>query len=220
MTAALTQYCIALPLRQRRLVAVGVAFAALILFVGLVVWPVYALYTNQLEWRATASKTIAEARGAEPAIASVVQQLDALPASAMWAKLYTVDKVGTGAALLQADVASLVSGARGAVQSLTPLAAVSSNNADTKNSGDMARIGVRVVASMTIDQLKDFMSAMAAHTRYLRIEHLSVFAPSAQSPAQNPMMTVTMEVVGMEWVRSELATKSVAVERNASSEAS
>jgi hypothetical protein len=49
---------------------------------------------------------------------------------------------------------------------------------------------------MSADQLKNFMEGLRANPRYLRVERLGATAPQLQSPEQNSLLTVNMELYG------------------------
>jgi hypothetical protein len=199
----------AFPLQTRRFVAVALLpFAALLLWVA-VVLPVTALYESQVQWRTEATDTIAQAQGATVLLANATEQLRSLPAAPLWTKLYSVSKPGSAASMVQTDVNGILAASHAVIQSITPLASTPS--------GDLSKVGLRVAASMTIDELKVFLNSVTTHPRSLRVEKLSVLAPSVQMAAQNPMLTVTVEVFGLEWVQTsqQPATENLLTDLNA-----
>jgi hypothetical protein len=185
-----TQYCQALPATWRRVVAFGVVPLAIALVICGAIVPMQALYESQVEWRSQAYRTVSLARGSRQALAGVADQLQALPAAPIWTKFYAAETPGGGIAMLQADVSVLLDAARVGTQSLIPLR--------TETQQELPTIGVRLSASMTIEQLRSLLGSLAAHSRFLSIRHLSVSAPLVQDAQENAMLTVGMDIVGIE----------------------
>jgi hypothetical protein len=190
---SLAMYCERLSPRMRRIVVVvsipllvGIAWA-------LVVLPLQIAYRAQVDWRNDAIATLARARGSKAQADALSQQLKTLPTEAIWNKFYSVAKPGAAGSMLQADIGSVLNSVHASVQSLTPLR--------TTQVDGLTTIGLRVSAGMTVDQLKNFLGGVSGHAHYLRIERLRVNAPQGQVPDQNAMLTVTVEVYGIERVR-------------------
>jgi len=194
--ASLVAKCekLSLPLR-RAVVLVSIPLLAGMAW-AIIVLPLQIAYRSQLQWRDDAIATLAQARGSKTQAVVLSQQLKALPSAPIWNKFYSVGKPGTAGSVLQADVSGVLNSIHAGVQSLTPVRA-------TEVDG-LTAIGLRVSASMTVEQLKKFLAAAANHSHYLRVGHLRVNAPPAQMPDQNAMLTVTAEVYGVERVRGEL----------------
>jgi hypothetical protein len=182
------------PLMRRMVVIVSIP-----LLIGLawaiIVLPVQLAYRAQLDWRSDTIATLAQARGSQAQGEALSQQLKALPAEPIWNKFYNVAMPGAASSQLQADVGGVLNSVHASVQSLTPLRATEVDGLTT--------IGLRVSAAMTVDQLKNFLAGLASHTHYLRAERLRVNAPQSQVPDQNAMLTVTVEIYGVEKLRSD-----------------
>jgi len=176
-----------------------IALTAIPLIAGLawavIVIPGQAIYRSQADWRADAIATLSRVRQAKSVGDELSERLKSLPAAAIWNKFYTVNKAGSAGSMLQADVGGVLNSIHAGVQSLTPLRTTDVNGLNT--------VGLRVVASMTIDQLKNFLAGIANHVHYLRVERLRINAPPTQTPEQNAMLTVTIEIYGVERVRNE-----------------
>jgi hypothetical protein len=193
--STLASRCQKLSLPTRRALVV----LSIPLLIGLVwlviVLPLQVTYHSQVEWRNDTIKTLARARGSQAQSEVLSQQLKALPTEPIWNKFYAVAKFGSAGSMLQADVGSVLNSVHAGVQSLTPVRSTQVNGLTT--------IGVRVSAAMTVDQLKNFLGGISNHAHYMRVERLRVNAPQSQVPEQNVMLTVTVEVYGVERVREE-----------------
>lgn len=197
MKRTLTHRIAGLPPAVRRLIAIALLPLGAGLVWLLVIGPVVAAVTWHSEWRSDAQRIVSQARGSKAAATETVEQLASLAANPLWGKFYSVDKAGAAVPALQADVSAVLAASHGLIQSSSPLPPVVEDG--------LTKIGLRIAASLTVDQLKTFTESIARHPRYLRIEKLSILAPSMQVPDQNPMLTVTMDVFGAEWVRTDLA---------------
>jgi hypothetical protein len=191
--ASLATRCEKLSPSLRRVVAI----VSIPLLIGLVwmivVLPLQLAYRAQVDWRDDAIATLARARGSQSQGDVLSQQLKALPTEAIWNKFYVVAKPGGAGSMLQTDIGGVLNSVHASVQSLTPMRAA--------EVGGLTTIGLRVSAAMTIDQLKGFLAGVANHPHYLRVERMRVNAPQAQVPEQNVMLTVTLEIYGVERVR-------------------
>jgi hypothetical protein len=148
------------------------------------------LYDSQQDWRRHTRSVFARAGAATQMQARIDQDAAALQESPLWSRFYISPTSGIGAVQLQSDVGSLLSRTQSSTQSLAPIASLPMQG--------FTRIGVRLSASMRIDQLQSFLATAAVHPRYLRIEQLSVIAPQGQAPAENSPLAVSMEVYGFE----------------------
>lgn len=186
----LASRCSKLPPLTRRIVALLVAPLAVVA-VGLAIWlPASYVRNAHLEWRDDARRLLAQAKSAPATQAALEQEIAAMRGSTLWSKFYAKAGSGSGAASLHADIGALLTSVQASAQSLTPIPA--------QDGSLFARIGVRFAASMRVNQLQSLMSALNRHTRYLRVERLSVVAPQAQSPDENPPLAVTMDVYAYE----------------------
>jgi hypothetical protein len=191
----LLQRCESLPNPWRAILALGA-----IPVLGAVSWvlfivPVTALYDGQQGWREDAKSKLARAKGTASQSAELDRQLELLPSAGIWSKFYIVDSAGAAASAIQMDVGALLNAVHAAVQSMTPLRSAEAVQSTT--------VGLRVSASMTIDQLKSFLQSLSSHPRYLRVDRLRVNAPLSQTPNTNTVLTVTLEIVGMERLRTQ-----------------
>jgi hypothetical protein len=168
------------------MVAVSALLAlAAVLWLGILV-PINELAGSQATWRSDTRGRLARERGELDARPALTGQARALPKAAVWQRFYG-DGEGADGRLRQ-DVATLVGGSGGTLESLSPLPA--------RREGALVRHGVRLSASMNIEQLRALLAALRAHPRYLRIEHLSITSPTMQPPDTNPSLAVKAEVYG------------------------
>jgi hypothetical protein len=174
----------------RRIIALVLVPSSIAIVIYAVVLAAAALYDSQQDWRRHARSLFSRAGAATQMQARIDQDAAALKDSPLWSRFYISPTSGIGAVQLQSDVGSLLSRTQASTQSLAPIPSLPMNG--------FTRIGVRLSASMRIDQLKTFLATAAAHPRYLRVEQLSVIAPQGQVPAENSPLAVTMEVYGFE----------------------
>jgi len=186
----LAHACSQLPGALRR----GVALIAVPLGIIFVAYAAFSLvrlaYDAQQDWRSHASRMLAQTKSAAQVQVHLDQQLLVVNTSALWPKLYGSSTSGGSAALLQSDVSNLLGSAQVSVQSLAPI--------PSTPMAEFTQIGVRLTASMRIDQLKSFLAAATIHTHYLRVGQLTVVSPQMQTAADNPPLAVTMDVYGYE----------------------
>lgn len=183
-----TQAILSQRLAVRRTVAVLLIVLTAWVTWGALVRPLQLAYRAQAGWRADALQELARGKALIEISTTVDEQSEELSASALWAKLYEDSGDGAASGRLQADVSEIVSSAGVDLQSMVPMTVVFGPELD--------EIGVRLTASMTIDQLKSLLAATLRHPRYLRIGYLAISAPQSQSATVNPQLSVTLEVVG------------------------
>jgi Tfp pilus assembly protein PilO len=195
----LPERCRQLPRSSRRVLALMMLpILALLAWIA-AVQPLLTIYESQQAWRAEARQLLAFSKRSVAALAQLQQQIAALRGSPLWSSLYRAEPGSGVAAALQSDVGALLAAAQANVQALAPVRSV--------EVGALRQIGIQVVASMRIDQLQQFMTAAAAHQRYLRIGQLTVTAPQIQSATENPLLSVEMEVHGFEIPDKEAAAR-------------
>jgi len=177
-----------LPPRAQRVIAVLLIPTALVSIFVAVIWPIWHLYQSQVQWRDNAERLLAQRRGLSEIETVVRERLDALPQLKIWQRLFRTTAGTTAVIALQTEVNTALSSARARPQSFEPL--------ETTQVGPLQKIGVRIVAPMTIDQLKDVLARVEGLTHLVRIEQLLINAPPTQSPDQNPTLIVTLDAVG------------------------
>lgn len=182
--------CERLPRGARRLLALVVTPVLISTFLSMVYLPARALYVSQQGWRAETRGLFSKAKQAEQRSAMLGQQFAALQSSGLWSKFYLSATPGAAANNLQSDIGSMLSRVQVGAQSLVPL--------PSTELAHFSSIGVRVSASMRIDQLSGLLTAMAQHPRYLRVAQASIVAPQIQSATENPPLAVTLDLYGFE----------------------
>jgi hypothetical protein len=153
-----------------------------------VIWPIWHGYQEQNEWRATAAHALARQRGLAAIEAAVRARLDALPKLQIWQRLYRANAQGAAVMTLQSDVNSALAASNARPQTFAPIAIT--------ETGPLRKVGLRIVASMTIDQLRAFLMQTERLAHFVRIEQLVVSAPPNQTPQTNPPLVVTMDIFG------------------------
>lgn len=176
------------PRQVQRILAVMAVPALLASIATLVTWPLWHAYHAQHDWRATAVRTLAQQR----ALAALEQDIDAqlarLPDLRAWRRLYSGTPPSAAVTALQSDIHRALAASRAHAQTIAPI--------EIAQEGPLRRIGLRVVVPMQVDQLREFMLQLDRLTRLVRLEHLVVHAPTGQAPQENPVLTVTMDIVG------------------------
>jgi hypothetical protein len=174
--------------RVQRTVALLVVPLALLLIWGIVIWPVWRVYQSQRTWRTDAASALARHRGLIDIEDEVRVQLNALPDSPGLQKLYRVQTPGAAVLALQSDISAALSAARTRAQTFTPL--------PPAQIGSLQQVGLRVVATMRIDQLSELLRQVDQLPHFLRFQQLLVNAPVEQLPDENPTLVVTLDIVG------------------------
>jgi hypothetical protein len=185
----------------RRVLAVALLLVSIVLAWLGIVQPVVDVHAMQQQWRSDAARLLAQSKTSLLALIELEQQLRAMRTSPLWSKLYVSEQAGGATTMLQSEVASLLTGAQANVQSLTP-------GRSTSVKG-LRGISVHVSASMRIDQLQQFLAAVAAHARYLRVESLKVSAPQAQSTSDNPPLSIDLDIQAFELPESRQGVRKV-----------
>jgi len=101
-------------------------------------------------------------------------------------KFYPTDGVLGAAAMLQADVDLLMSSLQVPSRTIAPIASTETES--------LVRHGVRLSASLRINQLQDLLNRISQHPRLIRVDLLTVVAPQMQSPEDNPPLAVSMDI--------------------------
>lgn len=183
----LAERIVAQPASARRALAL-VLVAAIAAASIAVVHTICDIVSSQDIWRSTARNALARDRGVAANGSQIRGSLESLGSAPVWNRLYAPGADADGAQLVQRDLMSLGTSAGAVIQSAVALPAV--------EGAELRSHGVRLVASMSIDQLRNFIAGIRAHTRYLRVQELSISAPQTQALDVNPPLTVTVTVLG------------------------
>lgn len=176
-----------LPPRLQHAIAVLVVPMALLAISASLLWPALDAYRGQIEWRSASERALSRQRGLAAIEIPVREQLDALPRLTAWQRLYR-GALGSATIALQSDISSALGASHARPQSFTPIPAT--------REGPLTKVGLRVTAVMTIDQLRELLQRMDTTAHFVRIEHFIVVAPPVQTLHENPQLTVTLEVFG------------------------
>jgi hypothetical protein len=176
------------PMIVRRVFALLSVLLAVALILYGVIDPIRYVVRSQESWRTAVRAQLARDRGIASIGPKVREELLSLSTAPIWNRFYAAEGKADATQFIQRDVLSLCTAVRATIQSATPLPAV---DAIGLRSG-----GVRIVASMSVDQMKEFFEKVRAHPQYLRVQRLSVSAPQSQSQNMNPVLSVTMDIAG------------------------
>lgn len=180
--------CAALSPPMRRQVAL-LALPLMLLIVWLtVLLPVRQAWQAQQRWRYETKLLLSEAGRAPSLRGALEQQLAAVRSSQLRAKFYPSGGAMSPAALLQGDIDHLMTAAQASSRTLAPI--------PVSEDVLLLRYGVRVSASLRIDQLQNLLNRLAHHQRLLRVEQVTVVAPQMQQPTDNPPLAISMEIYG------------------------
>ena len=114
-------------------------------------------------------------------------QLDTLSSLGAWQSFYPTSSQGAAIAL-QSDIETALTASQARAQTFTPIAAARTDM--------LQKSGLRVVASMKIDQLREFLLQTQRLTHFVRFEQLLITSPAVQGPQENPTLILTLDVVG------------------------
>jgi len=186
---------------MRRLVALVILpllFAAVCVMALL---PGQQAWQSQQLWRKEAKQLLSEAAKSTARRDALERQIEAVRQSQLRTKFYPAGGAMSPGAVLQGDVDAVLTSVQASSRTLAPIAV----SEDTS----LLRYGVRVSASLRINQLQDLFNRLAQHQRLLRVEQLTVVAPQMQAPDENPPLAVTMDIYGYA-LASESAASTVA----------
>lgn len=184
----LSDRCAALPIVARRLLAlVVVPLLLLTLCVGSFV-PARQVWQAQQDWRRETRDLLSAAAAAPELQMSLERQIESVRHTHLRSKFYPTDGVLGAAAVLQGDVDLLMSSLQVPSRTIAPITAVETES--------LVRHGVRLSASLRINQLQDLLNRISQHPRLMRVDSLTVVAPQTQSPEDNPPLAVSMEIFG------------------------
>jgi len=178
------------PRTQRRLTAVALLIALVAVTDGFIIPTVSTAIGSQDVWRLRARRELARDRGKAQIGSALQQSAEHYPEAPIWQVFYAASEPAKLAGKVEQDVRSIAAAAN---------VFVKVQSAPRTDSDGMAGShGVRVNASMTIQELRAFATALRSQTHYLRVVRLVVRAPIIQAPDQNPKLDVTLDVYGFE----------------------
>jgi len=184
MTAS--EYLSSQPIVTRRL------FALLLLLVIVVgawqgfVVPAGQLIRSQDSWRTAATEKLGYSRGVVASEAQARNQLQAVRTTSAWRGFLTNSDLASNE--LKNELTQALTGAGATGVRIASLPA--------QNEGGLRKFGARIVATADADQLKQFLAALRARPRYLRVEQITVTAPLVQSPDGNPAVQLKADIFG------------------------
>lgn len=184
----------ALPAVAQRSLAFGLLVIALMLIYWLCATAIPGALHSQSAWRAETQNRLAQARGRiaqEKHVAEWRQQVSASPA---WQWLWEPESEVLSAAALQALIR--IAGQQAGVNSVT----VASAPADRR--GPIRRIRATATTSLDSAQLQAWLRALSDAPHYVRVERIQLHTSEQQRPDENPMLLVTLDVVGYQRANS------------------
>jgi hypothetical protein len=119
-----------------------------------------------------------------PAIRTALASVESSP---RWGRLYESQKADKATFQLETDLRALFK-IPNTLASMTALPPVVQ--------GQLTRIAVKVMLSMSIDQWAEALGQMQMNTRLLQLENVTIQAPDFQLPQTNPTLTIQAEIVG------------------------
>ena len=115
-------------------------------------------------------------------------RLKALPDAPIWQRFYPDGASANAGTAFREDIARYASVAGVTVESIAPLPA-------TEQFG-LRRLGMRMSAVMTIEQLTHFLTQLRTSPRYLRVDTLRVVAPQVQMKNGNERLLAQLQIFG------------------------
>jgi hypothetical protein len=202
----IAERCAALSPSMRRVVALLVVPLLLVLACLAALRPMHQAWQAQQLWREETKQLLSDAAVA-PALRDALQrQIEVVRASQLRSKLYPSSGAMGAAALLQGDIDSVMNAVQASSRTLAPI--------PVSEESSLLRYGVRVTASLRVNQLQDVFNRLAQHQRLLRVEQLSVVAPQVQQADENPPLAVSMDIYGYVLAAEASAVPSATVAAN------
>lgn len=186
-----------LPDAQKRIVALLIIPLALVVLATAMCYPIFAAMRDQHVWREETRKALSRSAQAAQAEAQLKDELEQARQSQLWSKFYDATTENSAGAALQADVSAVLRSEQVEPQTLTPL--------PVTTDGRFKKIAARFTCSARIDQLRKVLTALASHSRYLRVERLKISAPQLQQPNDNAPLAVTLDVSGYQLIGGRAA---------------
>jgi hypothetical protein len=172
----------------RRMLALVLLVAVLIVIWQDVILPARVILTSQARWRVHARRALAVARGRAAEAPNLQRQLESFPSAPIWQKFYPDGDSANSAAAIRQDITQYAATAGATIRSMEP-------SPTTEQSG-LRRLGVRISASMTVGQLTSFLIQLRVSQRYLRVDALRIVAPQVQIKNANESLLVELQVFG------------------------
>lgn len=182
----LADRCAALPTTARRLLALFVIPLILVALCVALLVPARQAWLAQQEWRQETRELLSAAAAAPELQTALERQIESVRRSHLREKFYPTDGVLGAAAMLQADVDLLMSSLQVPSRTIAPIPSTETES--------LVRHGVRLSASLRINQLQDLLNRISQHPRLIRVDQLTVVAPQMQSPEDNPPLAVSMDI--------------------------
>ena len=183
-----TDHILAQPRATRRALALLLVPVVVAVAWNALVVPAQWIAKSQDEWRDETRRTLARARGHAASLGSLQKQVDALPASPVWQRLYVMNGTDGGSTSVQQDVAALCGAAGLENPVITALPA--------EKAGPLMQLTMRIAMTGSADRLKVFLVKLREQPRYLRVDRINITSPQAQSGDQNPVLTINMDIAG------------------------
>ena len=173
----------------RRTLAVLLLLATVILAWREVVLPMRKVLTSQNRWRVEVRCALATARGQAAAAPTLQKDLKALADAPIWQLFYPGGDSANTSTAFREDITHYAAIAGVTVRSIVP-------SPTMEEQSGLGRLGVRISASMTIGQLKDFLTQLRESRHYLRVDALTVIAPQVQITHGNDRLLVQLQILG------------------------
>jgi Type II secretion system (T2SS), protein M subtype b len=173
--------------RQRRLMAVSLLMALMLLLWGAVVNPLSRFIQTRGEDRQADIRALSRDRALLASDPQIKGALTALSQSPRLIRLYDGPKADKAVLQLESDLRALIN---------TPNNPTSMAATPAVTNGALTRIAVKVTLSMPIDQFAGVLSRLENHSKLLLIDNITIQAPDFQAANTNPALAIQAEVTG------------------------
>ncbi len=178
---------LALSSAQQRCAALALLGMALgLLWTGLIN-PITEYFRHSTFQRRADLDTLSRDRALLSQDAATQATLSALGTSPRWARFYETQKADKAVAQMQSDLREVF---------MAPNNPTSMTVLTTATQGPLTRLGMKVILSLTIDQLTDSLGRLRSHARLLQIENITIQAPDYQAADTNPTLSIQAEIFG------------------------
>jgi type II secretion system (T2SS) protein M len=177
-----------MPIFLQQLLAALLFVLCLGCFWTLMFGPLLWLFQAQQVWRGEMQNMLAADRGWIAQQSHLDRERADAKSAPMWRRFYAMTVANDLSGEVQRDAMGLLGSMGAGVEKVEALPVAVSH--------DLNRGGVRLSASLTIEQLTRLLRLLKSHEPYLRVERLQVKAPQVQETQSNAALSVTLEVFG------------------------
>lgn len=176
-----------LPPLNQRLLALGLVVIAAALLWYALVEPVRWVVRSQSSWRHDVARLLGTDQGWVDSADAVAAQRKYVQDAAVWKQFYPSSSRQDFSDALRRNASALVSAAGASVERAEVL--------PVENGDGLKRAAVQIGATLTIEQLKNVLTAIKGHQPYFRVQQIHITAPQMQPRDANAALSVVLDIV-------------------------